>query len=250
MKKLINKIVDMPKLIIRLWIILWLILIILLVMKFCFNIWYPISTNNDTFITICNFFDDNWIANLILRLFFYMLSSNILFLSLIGKYKYSKWYYCLIINAIYVGVFFLKNYVGFLGLVFELSMVLFAIILNLKRHRFVNRIANIFIPIGVYLVVFLWQLLILIVRNTTTYNLDTLPSLVSLILMLDYYIFIIITWIGVNIMGTWSWGWFFGKDSTTLKAEREKELAKAKPNMIKIRQIESRIKQLEEEEGK
>ena len=247
MKKFINKIVDVPKLIIRIWIVLWLILIILLIMKFCFNIWYPVSTNNETFITICKFFDDNKIANLLLRLFFYMLSSNILFLSLIGRYKYSKWYYGLIANSIYIGVFFLKNYVGFLGLVFEISIVILAIVLNLKRHRFVSNWHNILIPIIVYVVVFLWQLLILIVRNTTSYILDELPTLVSLILMLDYYIFIIITWIGVNIMGTWSWGWFFGKDSTTLKAEKEKELAKSNPNMIKVRQIESRIEQLEKE---
>lgn len=48
-------------------------------------------------------------------------------------------------------------------------------------------------------------------------------------------------------MGLLSAGWFFGKDITTLKAEREKELAKSEPDMKLVEKIDSRIAELEKE---
>ena len=72
MKKFINKILNVPKLILTIWIILWVILILLLVLKFCFGIWYPIISDNKTFIDICNFIDENkW---------FYILISGLLYI--------------------------------------------------------------------------------------------------------------------------------------------------------------------------
>lgn len=66
MKKFINKILDVPKLIRTIWIILWLILIILLVFKFCFNLWYPVVSKNETFNNVCNYIDNNkWLYYLI-----------------------------------------------------------------------------------------------------------------------------------------------------------------------------------------
>ena len=41
--------------------------------------------------------------------------------------------------------------------------------------------------------------------------------------------------------------WFFGKDVTALKAEKEKELAKDQPDMKKVAEIDERIKELESE---
>lgn len=41
--------------------------------------------------------------------------------------------------------------------------------------------------------------------------------------------------------------WLFARDITVLKAEKEKELAKTKPNMSKIQEIDDRIAKLEKE---
>ena len=68
MKQFINKILDVPKLILRLWIILWLCLVILLVMKFCFGIWYPIVSNNEIFNNICKYTDEHKIIYIIIGL--------------------------------------------------------------------------------------------------------------------------------------------------------------------------------------
>lgn len=48
-------------------------------------------------------------------------------------------------------------------------------------------------------------------------------------------------------MGLWS-GWFFSKDITVLKAEKEKELAKAEPDMEKVADIEKQISEIEKSE--
>ena len=46
-------------------------------------------------------------------------------------------------------------------------------------------------------------------------------------------------------MGWFSAGWFWSKDVTVLKAEKEKELAKKNPDMDKVAKIEKRILELE-----
>lgn len=106
MRKFINKILNVPKLILRLWIILWVCLAILLFLKFCFGMWYPIVSNNETFNNICKFVDDNIIAYKILSLVLYVFSFNIIFLTATCKMKYDNWIWCLSINilAILVGI--------------------------------------------------------------------------------------------------------------------------------------------------
>ena len=91
----------------------------------------------------------------------------------------------------------------------------------------------------------IFQLNIMFVRELPV-SLYEMPMLLQIILQLDYYIFIIITWIGVSWMGLMS-VWFFGKDITVLKAAREKELARKTPNMDTIRIIDERIAELEKE---
>ncbi len=91
----------------------------------------------------------------------------------------------------------------------------------------------------------IWQLNVLFVRDLPN-MLDNVETLIQIILQLDYYIFLIITWIGVTKMGLIS-AWFFSKDITVLKAAKEKELARKKPNMDTIAKIDERIAELEKE---
>lgn len=87
--KFINKILDVPKLIIRLWIILWLCLIILLIMKFCFGIWYPIVIENKTLLNISDYVNNSWLKYLILFLF-YAFNINFVYLIACRKIKYLR----------------------------------------------------------------------------------------------------------------------------------------------------------------
>lgn len=48
-------------------------------------------------------------------------------------------------------------------------------------------------------------------------------------------------------MGLAGWGWLWTRDITILKAEKQKELSKANPNMDKVAKIDERIAKLEKE---
>ena len=86
----------------------------------------------------------------------------------------------------------------------------------------------------------LWQCNMLFIRNINEIIID-LSTLVAYILQIDYYIFLIITWIGViYFMGSYGL-WFWGKSLTQLEAMKQKELNKSKPNMELVKQIDEAI---------
>lgn len=248
MKKFINKILDAPKLIKTLWLMLWIILVILLVMKFCFGIWYPVVVENEWFINMCNFIDNNKWLYYIMNCITYLISGNLICLTYIGKKYYSKWYIWLIMVSIIISIYFLKIKVDFIGIIFEIILIIICIIYNIKNNTFKNKFVNILLPIIYYGIINLYQLTLLLIRVNEEFVLTNLPSLMIIIIQIDYYIFLTITWIGVCFMGIASFGWFFGKDITTLKAEKEKELAKKEPDMELIEKIDSRIAELEKVE--
>lgn len=248
MKKFINKILDVPKLIRTIWIILWLVLIILLIFKFCFNLWYPVVSKNETFNNVCNYIDTHTWLNYSLNALFYLINFNISYLTCRGLKKYPKWYLLIIASIVAIGISLLKQYSNISGVLIEIILLLILpIILNIKNNTFKNNWINVLIPIMFYGLVNLWQFTMLVVRGTDGLILSELSSLIYLILQIDYYIFITITWIGVSYMGALGIGWFWSRDITVLKAEKEKELAKAKPNMKKIDSINIRIAELEKE---
>lgn len=88
--KWINRIVDMPKLVKRVWLVLWAMLFIAVFMKFCFNIWYPIVIENPIVIKIGDFIDSNKILTISIMLIFYVLNNNFWFLTSIREIKYKK----------------------------------------------------------------------------------------------------------------------------------------------------------------
>ena len=248
MKRFVNKILDVPKLILTIWIILWAMLIILLVMKFCFGMWYPIVVENEWFINMCNFIDNNKWLYMIFGIILYIFSANLTALTNMGKTKYDNWIYLVVINLIAICIGLLKNLnIVVINIIEAILLIVPFIIININKNNFKNKTLNILVPIIIYCLLNLWQLTILIVRGQDVKVFESLPILMILILQIDYYIFLTITWIGVSYMGIFSVGWFFGKDITTLKAEKEKELAKAKPNMKKVESLDIRIAELEKE---
>lgn len=249
MKKFINKILNVPKLILTIWIILWVILIVLLIMKFCFDMWYPIVTDNIMFINMCDYIDKTKWLSIMIMFIFYFLNLNILILLNMGKTKYSNWYIPLIFNLLIVATFILKMQNNTTGFVFEMITLFFSFsIINIKQHNFDSNLKNILVPIVNYALLNLWQFTMLVVRGTDGLLLSNLPSLIYIILQFDYYIFVIISWIGVSHMGLLGAGWFWSKDVTVLKAEKEKELAKKRPDSSKLAKLDERIAELEKEE--
>ena len=87
MRKFINKILNVPKLILRLWIILWVCLAILLVLKFCFGIWHPIEIENEWFLKLNDYLRYPIPKYIVLSLF-YFASVNIIYLTCRIKKKY------------------------------------------------------------------------------------------------------------------------------------------------------------------
>lgn len=240
----INKILDTKKLIFRLWIVLWLCLLILLVLKFCFNIWFPIIIENESFIKTNDYIKNTWLKYLVSG-FLYFVSANIIYLTSCKKKKYTKWYELLGINMIMTISFILKHIFPFYAFIPEaIFLILIPIIYLLKTYRKPKWFLILF-PIIIQALTIIWQLNVLFIRNVDFNTISNEYFILGIILQLDYYIFIIITWIGVNYM-IFS-VWFFGKDVTTLKAYKEKELTKANPNMDLVAKIDSKIAKLEKE---
>lgn len=248
MKELINNIVDLPKLIFRIWICLWLILFMLLIGKYCFGQWYPIVCDNENFINICNFIDNNKVLQIILGNILYVINLSIGFL-IFTKSKVYKLKFFIASIIVYSIIFYVKYNNNIIGFIFEaIYLMTISISYNTKFNKFKYNIFNIIFPIIMYIIVNLWQFNILLVRDLPII-LSNCPTLVQYLMQIDYYVFLIITWIGVNcIMGWLGMGWFWGKDITTLKAEKEKELAKENPNMDKIAEIDAKIAELEKED--
>lgn len=249
MKKLYEvfcKICDVPKLVRRVWLILWLTLLIFVIAKLCFNIWYPITIDNENMLKIFAYMDNHRWLDLTIRCILYELNSILIF-KICLKDKKIKVHWLILFFLIFAGSFVFKTFdnLAFIGTIIELTFGLIVpIIINIKTKLFRRNLWNVLYPVIMNVIITLWQANILFIRGINEI-LTNAPSLIGITLQIDYYIFLIITWIGVRYyMGNLGW-WLFGKDVTALKAEKEKELAKENPNMEKIAEIDKAIVKLE-----
>ena len=132
MKNFINKILDVPKLIRRIWLLLWVLLAILLIMKFCFGIWYPIVVKNQIIINFDNWVKGNWIKYIFSSIF-YMFNANIVYLMSCRKKKYSKLWEFIIINMLAICSCTTKIIFGTIfGFIFESIMLIIIPMIYLK----------------------------------------------------------------------------------------------------------------------
>ena len=246
MKDFVNKILNVPKLIFRLWIILWACLVILLVMKFCFGIWYPIVVDNPFLINANNWIISTWFKYVFLGIF-YFISLNLLYLISCKKKVYNNLLEAIITNVLILICFVTKCFSRTFSFIPE-SVVLIIIpaFYLFRTYKTSNKFKLILYLIVVQAIIMIWQLNIYLVRGINFDIADDEYFLIGFILQIDYYIFLLITFLEVNYMSLWGI-WFFGKDSTTLKAEKEKELLKSNPNMKKVQSLEIQIARLEKE---
>lgn len=240
--KFIEKFVDLPRLIKTLYIMLWAIMLIFVILKLVFNIWYPIAVESVTFMKVCNFVDDTPFIKLALNFILFILTANIIFLSFIGKWKYDKLVDCICINVLLIIIFVVKMYITIIGSLLDITLIVLSIIINIKSNRFTKTIMNILSPIIIYILLNLWQLNILFIKDINEI-LSNAPTLVLILIQSDYHIFLLITWMGVNIfMGISSLGWFFGKSDSELKEIRARELSKKAPDLKMVAEIEKILK--------
>lgn len=244
--ELFCKICDVPKLVLRLWLSLWIVLFIVTFMKVFFNELYPIVVENEKVLYVFSIIENIEILKNIIYCSFYLLNSYLLFTIGIRRTRV-KWKYLLPLTLVFIISYYFKTYsYQAIGTIIEISFgIILPIILNIKNKLFGKNIWNIIYPIVTNIVVSLWQLNMLFIRDID--KIMETSTTFQLVLQIDYYIFLVITWIGVNyFMGNLGW-WFWSKDVTKIKAELQKEEAKANPNEKKIKQLKERIVELEKE---
>lgn len=238
-EQLIDPILDTRELIKRVWVILWIILFILDILKFSFGIWYPIIVENKNLLQFFNFIDNHKILKTVFNFLLYTINLNITFLILIIHNKFRNKLLFIGFNVIVLGLFIIKFFDRKIGSIIELSIILMAIIFNLKNKTFNKKIFNIIYPLLATLMMNLYQLGMVFARDITEV-IDTLPTSIMYILQIDYYIFLLIMLIGVN-MGILGFGYLWSYELTRLKALKEKELKKKKPRKKYLEEIDKAI---------
>lgn len=246
----IDKLLNVPKLIHRLWICLWVIELIMMIGKFCFNYWYPIICEFEWFINLCNFLDNNNYVRLSIYILLYILNLNIWYLTNTKRMRIKKILPFILINLLIISNFFIKNHNNLIGFIIEiLILVILPILYNIKNNTFkvyrknifVKNIINILLPIIIYILLNIWQANIMFIRDVDII-LTNSSSLVALILQGDYYIFTIITWMGVNYyMGILGAGWWWHRPTTELEAMKAEELLKSNPDLKLIADIDHEL---------
>ena len=119
-------------------------------------------------------------------------------------------------------------------------LIIFPIVYNITHKTFKRMLWNILFPIIINIITMVWQLNILFIRDINELLKD-MPFIISFTLQLDYYIFLIITWIGaVYIMSIWG-SWFFEEQLNYFKGLKEKELKKKNPDPVALEDIDRQI---------
>ena len=237
-----EKLFDTKKLVFRIWICLWIILIMMVIFKFCFNIWYPIVEDNKYILAISRFIDDNWVVKTIIMYVFYVFNIFIVINTTTNKRKFELNIYNVSTLSLFIIAYIIKNINNLLGVILE-SLIFITIIpfYNFRKNNFKIKIINLLLPIVLYILLNLWQSNIVFIRGIDEV-INNLPTFIWFALQIDYYIFLIITWIGVSFMGLVGLGWWWGKSITELKAMKEKELAKENPDTELIAEIKKETK--------
>lgn len=213
----------------------------MVIFKFCFNIWYPIVEDNKYILAISRFIDDNWVVKTIIMYVFYVFNIFIVINTTTNKRKFELNIYNVSTLSLFIIAYIIKNINNLLGVILE-SLIFITIIpfYNFRKNNFKIKIINLLLPIVLYILLNLWQSNIVFIRGIDEV-INNLPTFIWFALQIDYYIFLIITWIGVSFMGLVGLGWWWGKSITELKAMKEKELAKENPDTELIAEIDKAI---------
>lgn len=235
-----EELIDKKKLIRTLWFLVWLIIIFIVLLKLVFNKWFPIIIENYKLMCFSKKLDNTRVLKYFVFLSFYLLNGNMLYLTSSYKKKYKNKIELFIIDILIILSFIIKIYFNYYSLLIELLITIVIPIINLYKYNKYSKLICILHPILVQVITILWQANILFARNLP-HMLKNETIVVQIILQIDYYIFIIVMYIGeVNNMGLIGF-WLFGKDKTTIKAMIERENKKSKPNQKKLDKLQKAL---------
>ena len=138
-EKFINEIVDVPKLIRRLWLVLWFVEFICIGSKLLFHTWFPIVIENQNFENVCDFIDNHQVLRVSIMAIFYVASLNIVFLIATKSKFYNDCTLPIISNLLIVFSFIIGNINSMYGKIAELfTVIVLPIICNIKRQTLEN----------------------------------------------------------------------------------------------------------------
>lgn len=164
----------------------WIVLIACFLIKILGGNWFEIICNNENFINICDWIDSN-ISKYILMGVFYVASTYLICLCIYNKKIFTTLYLIPFALVVYLT----KIFIPILAVVLELFLL---ILLPLILEKFKNWKRVILL----FSLLLLYQFISLITRNIGLTITRDLCTLEGLILQIDYYIMIALTYLYNN----------------------------------------------------
>ena len=144
---------------------------------------FNIMVKNESFISFCNYVDTSWLKYLIGTLV-YVPSAYLLYLVMINEKLGKDWWVLLLA----LPISFVKDKVVWLGMILDMSIMILVPLLRLKGKCWKRVLV-------VHIIVFGYQLLMLLLRNLHLFFEGNNTTLVGLIMNIDYYILVCILYL-------------------------------------------------------
>lgn len=228
-----DRLVNVSRLVKRIYIVLWLILIFFFILKLCFGMWYPIVVENDKLMAISEWLDTTPIARYGIYYLLYQFDVILGFYIIGMRYKNLTKKQFVILSSFVTICYLLKMLTNenilsipiYLIVELHLTIIIPFILSKRKKWSIVNMVA-----------IVIFQLTIMFVRGIDDIN--GITMVVYLMLMVDYYIFLIVIYFRRRYIMGMGGKWFFGN----VIAECEAKLEELKNADVKD---EAQIKALE-----
>lgn len=181
-------------------IIMWSCLVVYLIIKLLGGNWFEIACQNERFINLCNYVDNNFIPRYFVSLFTSLILYAFLYLAILRQWAFTKIQF--IMYAVYIPVqcliknFFMDNLIVNLFFLL-LSDFLFPVVLYLTTKNKITWkfiIFNLLISVGV---VYAMQFISLFIKNIGVKMLDD-NSLITIIYGIDVFLMEIIYYLYAN----------------------------------------------------
>lgn len=185
-------------------IICWIMLIVCFIIKLVGGNWFEIICDNKHFINVCSYIDNHLVLKYIIAFITYLLSSYFIILacSLLPK---PNWKQIIIVFSALTFVWASQFILPIIKNILEvINTFALPIILNsFKRISLETRPIKKTWYLGIIgcILIFVFQLLSLITRNIGIKYIDN-STLISIILMLDYYIMIMLYFLYIKLLKT------------------------------------------------
>lgn len=157
----------------------WVVLIACFLIKIIGASNFEIVSTNDNFIKICNWIDKSWVIYVVATLV-YVPSTYIMYLCFTKQKLFNDWWIILLL----LPASLLKNKIAVIGWIIDLSVL---IVIPLIKGKFKN---GLYVLFGNILII-AFQFISLLTKNIN-FHLTNEPTLIALIMQIDYYIMIIL----------------------------------------------------------